>query len=350
MSFNRPTRSTIIDRIRGDFDSRLPGADSRLPASVLDVLARTYAGAVDGLYGYQAWIAANILPDTADSDILARHAGIWGLTRKGAVGAAGTVALTGVQGTAVPIGSALVRDDGVEFRTTAAVTLGLGNTSAPVEEVAGGLPGNTATGTLLRFVAPIAGVDADATVEAPGLDGGAAEEDDEALRTRLLARIRTPPQGGASGDYERWTLEVAEVTRAWVFPAWMGAGTVGVTFVLDGRADILPTVDDIAAVEAWLDARRPVTANVVVFAPEPFPIDFRIRLTPDTAETRAAVLAELADCFARDAQPGGTMFISREREAVSIAAGEASHELELPELNQTVPAGSLPVLGEVEFV
>jgi uncharacterized phage protein gp47/JayE len=350
VSFIRPTLSALITRVRADFDSRLPGADSRLPASVLDVLARSFSGAASGLYGYLDWLARQILPDTADDEQLARHAGIWGLTRKAAVGAAGNVAITGIQGTIIPAGTAFVRDDNVEYRSTGAVTLGVGATNAPVEEVAGGAAGDTAAGTILRFVAPIAGVNAGATVQAPGIVGGAVEEDDEALRARLLTRIRTPPTGGSRGDYERWALEVPEVTRAWVFPGWMGTGTVGVTFVLDGRNDILPTEDDVDAVEAYLDPRRPVTANVVVFAPEPFPIDLRLRLNPDTAETRAAVIAELDDFFARDAQPGGTIYISRLREAISIAAGETWHDLELPELDIVAAAGSLPVRGEVEWV
>lgn len=350
MSFNRPTRSALIERISADYDSRLPGADSRLPASVLNVMARTDAGTADGLYGYLDWLSRQILPDTADTDILARHAGNWGVPRKGAVGASGTVAVTGPLDTIIPAGTALVRDDDVEFRTTAAITLLGAPTAVPVEELLGGPAGDTAAGTALRFVAPIAGVNAVAPVLAPGISGGAAEEDDEALRARLLTRIRTPPTGGSKGDYERWALEVPEVTRAWVFANWMGAGTVGVTFVLDGRADILPLAGDIDLVQAYIDERRPVTADLVVFAPEPFAIDLRIRLVPDTADTRTAVLAELADFFARDAEPGGTIYISRMREAISIAAGETWHELQLPELDVMVEPGSLPVLGEVDFL
>lgn len=350
MSFNRPTLSALIERARGDIDSRLPGADSKLPASVLDVLARTNAGAANGLYGYIDWLWRQILPDTADTDVLARHAGIWGVVRKGAVGASGHVVVSGVQGTAIPVGAALLRDDGVEYRTTAAATLELGPIDVPIEELSGGPAGDTAAGTLLRFVAPIAGVNAAATVQAPGLAGGAAEEDDEALRARLLARIRTPPTGGSVADYERWTLEVPEVTRAWVFPGWMGAGTVGVTFVLDGRPDILPLVADIEAVEARLDPQRPVTATVVVFTPDPYPIDLLIRIAPDTPATRDAVMAELDDFFAREAEPGGTIYLSRLREAISIAGGELWHDLELPNLSPTAPPGALPVLGEVTWL
>ena len=42
MSFNRPTLSDLIARARGDIETRLPGADSTLRHSVLDVLARMH--------------------------------------------------------------------------------------------------------------------------------------------------------------------------------------------------------------------------------------------------------------------------------------------------------------------
>lgn len=349
MTFNRPTLTQLITRARADQDARLPGADSRLPASVLDVLARAHSGAVNGLYGYLDWLARQLLPDAAEAEFLARHADIWRVTRKGAIGAAGNISCTGTAGAAVPIGSLLVTAAGREYRTTAAAVIGGGATPVPVQDVAGGLAGNLAVGAALTFAAPIAGVNAAAVVAAGGLAGGADEEDDEALRTRLLTRIRTPPQGGALADYVSWALEVPEVTRAWAFREWMGAGTVGVTFVMDGRPSILPEPEDIDAVAAYLDERRPVTATPVVFAPVAYPIDVRIRLNPATLAVKDAVIAELEDFFARDAAPGGTIRVSRLREAVSIAAGEVWHDLELPSENITVGPGGLPVLGVVSW-
>lgn len=351
MTFIRPTLSELIARGRADQDARLPGADSRLPASVLDVLARSHAAAANGLYGYIDWLARQILPDSADGEFLARHASLWlEQARKGAIGAVGTVNLTGTAGIVVPAGTALVRADGREYRTSADVTLGAGATAAGVEDVLGGPDGNSAAGSELLFVQPLAGVNAAAPVTAAGLAGGVAEEDDAALRARVLSRIRKPPHGGNKDDYVTWALEVPEVTRAYCFPGWMGPGSVGVTFVLDQRASILPTEGDIAAVTAHIDARRPVTAALVVFAPIPFPIDLFIRSAPTTAEVRAAILAEIDDFFARDAQPGGTIYLSRLREAISIAAGEIWHDLELPSANITVGAGALPVLGTVTWL
>ena len=84
MSLERPTLSTLIDRARGDINSRLDGADARLRRNVLDVLVRMHAGAMNDLYGLASQIALQIHPDTASADILARYAGRWGIVRKAA--------------------------------------------------------------------------------------------------------------------------------------------------------------------------------------------------------------------------------------------------------------------------
>lgn len=350
MSFVRPTQSALIGQARDDFAARLPGADSRLPASVVDVLARVGAAGLGGLYGYLDWLSRQLHEDTADGDILARKASIWGVNRKAAVPAGGTVMVTGTTGTAVPLGSELARGDALRVRTLAAVTLGMGPTAVLVEAVDGGVIGNSAAATALTFIAPIAGVNAIAAVDGSGLVGGGEEESDEALRARLLARIRAPAHGGSRSDYERWALEVAEVTRVWVYPDWMGAGSVGVTFVCDGRVNILPQPADLDMVAAWLDPLRPVTATPVVFAPTPFEVDLSIRIVPDGPAVRAAITLELDDFFARDAEPGGTIHVSRLREAISIAAGESWHDLELPSQSFHAAPGVIPVLGDITWL
>ena len=62
MSFERPTLSQLIARIEDDITARLPGADSRLRRNALNVLARTYAGAIHGSYGLLDDIS-RFLPD-----------------------------------------------------------------------------------------------------------------------------------------------------------------------------------------------------------------------------------------------------------------------------------------------
>jgi uncharacterized phage protein gp47/JayE len=349
MSFARPTLSDLIARDRADLDARLPGADSRLRRSTLDVLARTHAGALHGAYGYLDYIAEQILPDTADAEHLARWATIFGLTRKAAVLAAGTATLTGTNGIVAPAGTVLMRADGARYLITADATIAGGTAAASIEAEDAGADAGMDTGQQLTFASPIAGIQAIATIAAPGIAGGLDEEDDASLRARLLARIAQQPAGGAEGDYIRWAREVPEVTRAWVYPNMNGLGTVGLTFTMDGRDNIIPLTADVNAVAAHIDPLRPVTADVDVFAPVADPLNFTIDLTPDTTAVRNAVAAELRDLIAREAEPGGTLLISHIREAISIAAGETDHVLTAPSANVTAAAGEITVFGAITW-
>lgn len=349
MSFVRPSLSQLVDRARGDIAARLPGADAALRHSVLDVLARTHAGAAAGLYGYLSFIEQQLLPDTAEGEYLARHAGIWGVRRKPAIAATASVTATGVDGAAVPAGTELQRSDGARYRVSTAAVIAAGSAALSVEAVDPGLAGTPAAGAALVFASPVAGVNAQALVAAVTA-AGSDEEADDALLARLLDRIQRPPQGGTANDYVQWALAQPGVTRAWATANWMGPGTVGLTFVMDGRSNILPLAGDVAAVQAALDLLRPVTAELYVFAPVAQPIDFTIRALPDTPATRAAITAELDDFFAREAEPGGTIWTSRVGEAISLAAGEFRHVVESPAQDMTAGAGQLPVRGVVSFV
>jgi len=349
LSFARPTLSELIARAQADINARLPGADSRLRRSVLGTLATVHAGAIHGTYGYVDYLARQILPDSADAEYLARWASIFGLTRKAATAAAGSATATGTNGTDVPAGTALVRADGARYLTTALATIAAGTATLAVEAEATGTGGAMIAGQLLTFVSPIGGVSATATVAVGGIDGGAEEESDALLRDRLLLRIREPVRGGAASDYRYWALQVPEVTRAWVYPAMSGLGTVGVAFVMDGRVDIIPDAGDVADVQDHIDALRPVTADVTVFAPVADPLAFTIELVTDTVAIRAAVTAELRDLIAREAEPGGTLLISHIREAISIAAGETDHVLTVPSANVTAAAGDITTLGVITW-
>lgn len=349
MPFSRPSLSDLIARARADFETRLPGADSRLRHSVLDVLARMHGGAASGLYGYLDWLARQILPDTADGEFLARHAAIWGVRRKAATAARLTVSASGVNGSVIAAGSGLQRADGALYTVQAEAVIADGAALLDVAASDPGAAGDADAGTALTFTSPVPGVNAVAAVAS--LDtSGTEQEDDASLLARLLDRIQKPPQGGASNDYVQWALAQPGVTRAWCYPQWMGLGTVGLAFVMDGREDIVPLPADVDAVQAALDLLRPVTAELFVFAPVARPVDFVIRLTPDNPASRAAVSAELADLFARESEPGGTLWLSRIGEAISLAEGEFRHVVQQPGSDETAAAGELLVLGDVVFV
>jgi len=349
MSLSRPTLTELVDRARSDLDARLVGADSRVRRSTLDVLARTHAGGLHGLYGYLDYIANQVLPDTADGEHLGRWASIWGVNRKSAVAAQGQVLLGGVNGTVVPAGAVLQRADGLEYEVQVNATV-IGGTATPlVEALTAGAASLADEGVKLTLVSPIAGVVSEGLVGEGGLTGGADEEADEDLRVRLLERIREQPQGGSTDDYVRWAKEVAGVTRAWVYPGWTGVGRVGVAFVMDGREDIIPTVDDVAAVTAHIEPLRPVTARLVAFAPVAAPLALTINLTSGSAPTKAAIAAEVTDFLRREAEPGSTINISRLREAVATGAGGEDHELVTPAANVPNDPGEIAILGAITW-
>ncbi|RJX35673.1 MAG: baseplate J/gp47 family protein [Desulfarculus sp.] len=350
MPFERPTLEELIDRAVADVATRLPGADTQTRRGNLVVLPRVHAGAVQGLYGYLEWISRQVMPDTAEDEYLERWSNVWGVVRKPAAYAAGAVTVSGNVGAVVPAGAVLTRADLARFVVQAEVALAAATAIVQVQAEEAGADGDTDAGAPMSFVSPAAGVNSVASVGEDGLAGGADAETDTELLARLLMRIQEPPRGGASADYVAWALEVPGVTRAWAYANHLGLGTVGLCFVLDNKAGaIIPDAGEVAAVQAYIDERRPVTAQVTVFAPVAAPLDFEISLTPDTTAVRAAVQAELADLVAREAEPSGALLLSHIREAISIAAGETDHSLISPAANVQAGAGEIITMGAITW-
>lgn len=350
MAFIRPTLTEIIDRVLADLSSRLLGVDGAvLRRSVLGILGRALAGASHEIHGRLDYLARQIFPDTAEKLYLERWASVWNVLPKPAEYATGLVTFTGVNGSVILAGTILQRQDGVLFETTVEVAISSGTVTTAVIAVDAGAAGNTDEDIALSLQQPVTGVQVTATVAAGGLAAGSDAETDESLRARVLARIRKPPQGGAGYDYVAWALEVPGVTRAWVYPAEMGLGTVTVRFVRDLDASLIPDTPEVTAVYDYIEYRRPVTAELFVVPPVAVAQNFNIQLSPDTTAIRAAVQAEVIDLIAREAEPGGTILISRLREAVSTAAGESDNVVVSPSANITRTTGQITVPGTFTF-
>lgn len=351
MPFARPTLTEVIDRVIADIGSRVTGVDGAvLRRSLLGIIGRAEAGSVHLLYGYIDWVSRQVVPDTAEAEHLERWAAIWGITRKTATFATGSVTFTGVDGSIIADGTIVQRQDGVRFATQGGQTIASGTATATVLALEAGEAGNTAAAVTVQLLSPIAGVQTSATVAAGGIVAGDDVESDARLLDRLLPRIQNPPQGGAASDYQLWALQVPGVTRVWVTPATMGLGTVGVQFVTDNNpGGIIPDAGKVTEVQDHIDELRPVTAEVFVTAPIAASLAMSISISPNTPAVQSAVLAELNDLITRDAQPGGTILISRLRESVSIAAGELNNQITSPTADVTHTVGQMAVLGTVTF-
>lgn len=346
--YNRPSLGDIVQRVRTDVLSRLSTADVLRRADA-EVYARVMGGVAHGLYGFIDWLSNQLLYDTAEAEYLERWCSIWGVPRKAAAAATGSVTFAVQAGAVIASGTLLQALDGIQYQTTADATVVGTSATAPLAAVVAAAAGNRTTGQSLSLVSPVVGVQSTATAGA--LVGGADVETDDSLRTRLLARIQQPPQGGAATDYTTWALEVAGVTRAWVYPAELGQGTLTVRFVRDNDATLIPDAGEVAAVQAYIDARRPVTAQVSVLAPAAVPLNFSISgLVPATTTVQAAVQAELQDLLLREATPGGTILLSHLRAAISAATGETDYVLVSPAANVTNTTGNMSTIGTISWL
>lgn len=305
MPWFKPTMRALREQVRDFISSRLDGADASIPKTPLRVMADNQAAMAALNLDFLAWVARQMLPDTAETEWLDRHGAIWGKPRLAATFAGGSATFTGTAGTIVPQGTQ-VTGGGVTFETTEEITLGSGATEAGIIALNAGTAGNLEAGQSLSLTAAIAGVNSRALVVS--LTGGVDSESDDSLRERVLARIQKPPMGGAAHDYEAWARDVPGCSRAWCSPNEIGAGTVTVRVMFDDLRSTnsgFPLSEDLAAVRSYIDERRPVAvADVFVFAPIPQPVNFIIAgLTPDTDAIRAAVEASVASMIRERAAP-----------------------------------------------
>lgn len=350
-NFERPTPAQLIARAQSDIESEVDGVSARVRRTPEHAHARAIAGVAHGLHGHLAWVAEQIIVDQASERFVLRYAGLFGLSRRPATAAAGSLTVTGSGGT-LPAGTVWIRvADGLTFTTDVEVAP-VTSATAAITAATGfeGSAGNLETGTKLQLVSSIVGVDNEATVLAPGLAGGAEQESIQALTLRLLDRIQRPPLGGAPGDHRTWALEVPGVYQAWEYAGKNGLGNpavgrVALTFVgidEDGNLTI-PDAGAVAEVQDYLDARSP--AEVIVFAPTPIDYPWTVESVPGSDAVHDAITTSVKQMLARDAEPGGVIRLSRFEEAVSVATGEESHDTTVPADDVEYDFGEIAVPG-----
>lgn len=359
MAWDIPTPTEIADQASTDMEDGLrldaDGAertiDARSNRSVLRVLAVVMGLALYPVYLFFTWVLDQLFPDRCSETWLAVHARLWGIDRVAATRATGTVTLTGTEGTAIAAGTRMSLS-GSRWQTTTAATVGSGGSvSAAVEAVTAGSGGNRAAGAELSLETAIVGLTSQvATVGTGGLTGGSDLEDVETWRGRVVARIRQPPHGGADFDYATWATDWG-AARVAVHRSWIGAGTVGVVFAMTDAYGALrvPTTDEVAALQAEIDEKRPVTATVIVLACMLKTVDVTVEVSPWSTAVETAVKAAAAAYFASSkVQIATDLHVSQLRERLSRAAGEDWHILTAP-TGDIVSVGSLelPVAGTV---
>jgi uncharacterized phage protein gp47/JayE len=339
-----------------------------IPNSIERVFADTSAMMAYLCLAFIAW-CANFLPDTAELPILLRWAAIKNVPVGQATFAVGTATCTGIVGTPIPAGTLLTAQTYTStssaqllFQVQQQVTMGATPTDISFVAVTPGQTG-LSIGSQLTFSTGIAGINGVAVID--GFADGVNADDEDTIRANVLDALRQPPMGGDANDYVQWAKQFPGVTRAWCSPQEMGIGTVTVRFMMDSLrlspnplANGFPLPSDVTAVQAWIDARRPVTAmDCFVVAPLPDPIDFTLAnlvpSDPGTLQNIATSVSAMLSAQAAPASsvngstvPASTIYASWVSAAVSAAGGVVSFDLVMSDHAPSSP-GSLAVLGNI---
>lgn len=354
MPWQVPTLADLRRQVRDYVRARLPQADAAVPNSPLRVISDNQAAMAALNLDYLAWVARQLMPDTAEKEWLDRHGDIWIGGRLDATYALGSVSFTGIAGTTVPSGT-ILSSSGATWQTTAAIVLGAGATEAAVEALTPGAVGNRDAGATLSLIAAISGVDASVTVVA--IEGGIDAERDDHLRDRVLDRIRKPPMGGDRDDYIAWTKSTptlgAAITRVWPAANEMGPGSMTVRFMMDEARSAFggfPQPADLVTVFDHLETVRPVTVrDLYVVAPLPKYLAIPItNLSPDTSATRAGIIAALQAMVRERAEPGGTIYRVWIDDAIMSVSGVDRCSVTFADTAMDT-AGHIAVVGSVSF-
>lgn len=161
-----------------------------------------------------------------------------GVTRRSATAAAGRLTIEGVAGKTIPIGFRFATPStaiapNIEYEAVEAKTIdATGQTSIMVRCTQTGPIGNIPANSITLMSAPTGGILSITNPEA--MTGGADDEDDDALRARVIERDRTNESSyvGNNNDYIRWAKEVDGVGDVMVVPEWAGAGSGTVKLIV----------------------------------------------------------------------------------------------------------------------
>lgn len=353
MAFELDSLEQTRQQIGSDIETYLPGTQAQTRRSAVGVISYAQAGAVRGLQAHIEYRARNFLPDEdADAEGVERWARMFGLWYRDATAAGGNAVVVGTSGAVLPAGTLMQSTQGLVFITDAEVVLVDGAANVGITAQDAGSAGNMVAGAKLTLLNPVPGVQSQLTVAPGDIGGGEDPELLGGLRTRVLNRLRKPPQGGSLADYITWALEAhPSVTRVWVTEHEQGAGSITVRVVCDNEVSPIPSSEVIDAVTAYIDVRRQAgRKSIYVLPPVADLVDYQIKLKPDSSAVRVAVEAELRDLHRREAAPGSNFLISHISEAISIATGEFDHELQSPVADLEYDTGVMPVFGAIAWL
>lgn len=275
-------------------------------------------------------------------DLKAADLGLTRLAARRTVGVARFYRSTSDGNVTIPAGVVVAtksspQGDRLRYVVTQPVLLPEGQTSAPVaiEAERPGARYNVAPGLITELVTHVEGVHGVINDVPEGQttwinQEGSDQETDEALRTRCLLRWAELGRGATRDAYIAWAMAVPGVSDVAVddrFPR--GDGTVDV--IIMGPSGP-PSAELIAAVQAYINARKPICSDVLVRGPDLVQRSVRLRAyipieAGDTEATQAQILDLLNSLLATGERP----------EAPRLTIGQWPYRARLAALGMMAP-------------
>ena len=345
------TVEEIYETLRADCEERC----GCVIGDSCDMAVRLYAAAaqVQALEVQAEWVARQSFPQTAEGEMLDRHAQMRGIARMAAEKARGvlrfSVARAAGTDRSIPAGSVCLTPGGTAFETTEEGCLKAGETAAdvPAQAVEAGSGGNVGAGRVTLMSPCPAGIER--CTNPAAFTGGREAEGDEALRSRVLESFRSLPNGANAAFYREAALAHSGVAAAAVVGRARGTGTVDV--YLSSTAGV-PSDVLLQAVEDDLAQRREIAVDVKVLAPAAVPVDVAAAIRPEAersfAEVKAAVEQALRDRFT-GALLGKGVLLAELGSLIYGVDGVANCRLTAPTADVAAAATALPVLGSLSI-
>ena len=318
-----------------------------------DMAVRLYAVAAQiyGLYVQAEWVDRQCFPQTAVGEFLDKHAQLRGLERRAATAATGAIRFSTDSAAAtdlvIPAGTVCLTAGAVRFETTQEAVLAAGSTSVdvPAQAVEPGTAGNAAAGAIRAMA--VAPVGIGACTNPAGFSGGTDEEDDEALRTRVLETYQRMPNGANAAFYQQGAMSFPQVAAATVIPRPRGVGSVDVVIA---TAAGTPDQSLLAEVEDYFEARREIAVDVQVKAPEVESVTVTARIRPAAGtdgEVVCQAVEEAVQSWFDGRLLGRDVLRAKLGDLIFSVDGVENYVLDAPAADVTVDSGTLPRLASV---
>ena len=329
------------------------------PSAAIRGLLEVIAKVVADLYGLVKTVMQQSFVQTATGSWLDLKVREMGISRKAAVKT--QVYLTfscntpAAQNITIPAGTICKsqKDSGgndFRFITVEEVVLEEGQTSVQViaEAELPGSPWNVGQNTITGMVTRVTGIHAVTNEVGFLIREGSDPESDEQLRERAITKWETLGLGGTREAYRNWALSVPGVSAASVlddFP--FGPGTVGVVIL---GTNGVPSAELINEVHQYIKARKPLTADVRILAPDIRSINLNIEVIRYASAARETVetgVREAINSYSSRLQLGEGLISARLINEIMDVSGVYNMKVNSPQRDVNVSVDQFLVFDQI---